>query len=120
MSAVRVVPIVGAATTGPCAKKRVACTIVAADGQRYVGTNDCVTPQSVCPRLPGEGYEKCASVCRQPGHAEVMALEAAGEAAHGSLAWIEGIGHVCCDCEAALDDAGVLAWALGAPPVARF
>lgn len=120
MSAVRVVPIAGAATTGPCAKKRVACTIVAADGQRYVGTNDCVTPQAACPRLPGDGYEKCVSVCHQPGHAEVMALAAAGPAARGALAWIEGIGHVCDDCRVAMDAAGVMSWTLSAPPVARF
>ncbi len=59
--------------TGPCAKMTVRCTLVTPAGEHIVGTNHCENPQPVCPRAPGEGYEKCTSVCRQVGHAEVVA-----------------------------------------------
>jgi hypothetical protein len=43
-----------------CAKKRVTCQIVTADGQHaFYGTNDCATPVEVCPRGLWDGYEKC-------------------------------------------------------------
>ena len=62
---------------GPCAKRRVSCTIIDRGGRVFTGENDCANPQAVCPRAPGEGYEKCRSICQQAGHAEIMALEAA-------------------------------------------
>ncbi len=36
--------------TGSCAKQVVRATIVTPDGQRFVGENDCRTPQQECPR----------------------------------------------------------------------
>lgn len=56
-----------------CAKTIVIATLHA--GKRsFLGVNYCHTPQQVCPRLPGEGYEKCHTVCNQVAHAEVDAI----------------------------------------------
>ena len=99
---------------GPCAKKRVKATLVCLSGSRFIGTNDCFAPQKVCPRTPSEGYAKCASVCRQPGHAELMAIRAAGDAARGGTMYIEGIGHVCDDCQRAMRELDIK-WQLGMP-----
>lgn len=101
---------------GPCAKKRVVFTLVTRDGDRFVGTNDCLTPVAVCPREPGEGYDLCVICCSQPGHAEVVALELAGDRARGAVGFLEGIDHVCDHCQAALDPAGVMAVVYGAAP----
>ena len=93
---------------GPCAKKEVGCVIVAPDGQRFAGANLCFNPQDVCPREPGEGYEKCRSICQQDGHAEMDALRRAGSAAKGATAWVYGHTHACRDCQEALYGAGVI------------
>jgi deoxycytidylate deaminase len=92
---------------GPCAKRAVECVITATDGQTFVGRNDCENPQPVCPRLPGEGYEKCKSICNQAGHAEREAVKAAGEHARGGSALLTGHYWMCEPCGAALRDAGV-------------
>lgn len=92
---------------GPCAKQRVTCTLYAADGQQFIGENLCQTPQRFCPRLPGEGYEKCKTVCNQLGHAEVLAVQAAGEHAKGAMAILTGHDHACADCQRTLFAAGV-------------
>ena len=83
-----------------CAKKIVKATLLLKDGSLFYGTNDCRTPQTVCPRLPGEGYSKCGTVCHQPFHAEIDALQQAIMKGHD----VEG-GHmivfydkVCADC----------------------
>lgn len=62
-----------------CAKRSVVAMII--DGDRIVatGSNRCGNPQPVCPRKPGEGYEKCHSICLQQGHAETMAIWNAAE-----------------------------------------
>lgn len=93
---------------GPCAKRQVVCVIVGSLGREYRGENNCENPQSVCPRLPGEGYEKCKSVCRQSGHAEIEALRAAGAAADGGTAHIYGHYWICELCGDALRKAGIL------------
>jgi deoxycytidylate deaminase len=62
---------------GPCAKRRTIALVVLKDGSSYVGENSCLTAQEVCPRAPGEGYEKCRTVCHQFHHAEEAALIAA-------------------------------------------
>lgn len=91
---------------GPCAKQRVYCTITI-NGRKYEGENDCANPQSVCPREPGEGYEKCKSICQQSGHAEIQALKAAGEFATGSIVVIKGHHYICNDCGIAMKNAGI-------------
>lgn len=93
-----------------CAKTVVTCEIVTPAGIIFTGENACGNAQSVCPRGPGEGYEKCKSICQQEGHAEEMALkqaEAAGVDLRGSRVWISGIGHYCKDCQLKLFAAGV-------------
>lgn len=98
-----------------CAKVFVKCTIVSTSGECFVGTNDCQCPQVSCPRLPGEGYDKCITVCQQKGHAEVMALIAAGGFARGATAYVEHK-RVCDDCMLRLRAAGVVKIVLGNPP----
>ena len=93
---------------GPCAKQTVGCLIEAPDGQFFAGANVCANPQLMCPRAPGEGYEKCQSICHQIGHAEEVALSYAGENARGATAWVYGHTHACRSCQEALYGAGVL------------
>lgn len=101
---------------GPCAKARVFCTLVLADGARIVGENACDNPQAVCPRDPGEGYEKCLTICRQRGHAEAQAVEMAGPAAAGARAYLVGHTYACRECQERLFGAGVLSFTVGPPP----
>lgn len=108
--------------TGPCAKKRVICTIVAPNGQtRVTAENECLNPQPVCPREPGEGYEKCKSICQQFGHAEAVAVHLAEIMgfAKGGHAYVEGHTYACRDCQERLFGAGVAALTIGAPPKRR-
>ena len=95
---------------GPCAKKRVFCTLVSKDGEEFFGENSCDNPQESCPRVGSlyarDDFTLCKSVCRQSGHAEVMALRLAGEKAKGAIAIVEHH-RVCDDCERRLKAAGV-------------
>lgn len=91
---------------GPCAKVTVRCRIVSKLGE-WVAENWCRSPQPVCPREPGEGYEKCKTVCRQIGHAETMAALIAGENARGGTAYIKGHSRVCETCMEALARVGI-------------
>lgn len=90
-----------------CAKRKVVAILFANNGHTYRGTNDCATPQEVCPRLPGEGYEKCISICHQRGHAETEALRQAGENARGSLVIVYNHDYCCDGCTIAMKAAGV-------------
>ncbi len=94
---------------GPCAKATVRCRLL--DDEGYVvatGYNYCRNPQPVCPRLPGEDYTKCKTVCDQIGHAEVVALAAAGLRAGSSLrAEVTGHTYACSPCTDALNAAGI-------------
>ena len=90
-----------------CAKKNVICYLFSEDGRVFEGTNACRNPQTTCPREPGEGYEKCTTICDQVGHAEMVALDAAGDAANGSTALLVGHHHYCRACQEALFAAGV-------------
>lgn len=96
--------------SGPCAKQRVVCWIHGADQYTACGENLCENPQPVCPREPGEGYEKCQTVCRQVGHAEVQALENArriGMNLRGAVAVVQGHTYACQGCQEELYEAGV-------------
>lgn len=99
------------APLGPCAKVTVECWIVSADSlMTFYGTNSVRNPQQWCPRV-GARYQRndyalCRDVCRQPGHAEIMALRLAGEWARGGTAYVSHH-RVCPDCERALRAAGV-------------
>lgn len=104
---------------GPCAKQRVTCTLVHPDGRRWVGENACANAQPTCPRAgmaTGQGYELCASVCQQLGHAEVVALGRAGRDARSCTAYVEGHTYACDPCRRALYVAGVHDVVIGAPP----
>jgi hypothetical protein len=101
---------------GPCAKTTVRCTIIAPDGRRWVGANWCLRPQAECPRAPGDGYEKCTSVCGQIGHAEQVAARLAGPDAAGGTAYLEGHTYACAKCKAALAAIGVTDIRIEAPP----
>lgn len=95
-----------------CAKQIVTATVVSLSGEHFVGTNECLNPQPVCPRkdMPtGEGYHLCQQVCRQTAHAEVNALKAAGEAAQGGTLILNGHTYVCSACEDAAWAAGIVA-----------
>ena len=92
---------------GPCAKVRVRCVIRNETYGDFEGENDCANPQTTCPRAPGEGYEKCQSICRQAAHAEIEALKAAGNFAKGATAYLFGHYHACEPCARALRDAGI-------------
>jgi deoxycytidylate deaminase len=93
---------------GPCAKRRVTCAIITSQGRKFVGENDCANPQERCPREPGEGYEKCKSICQQAGHAEVEAVRAAQAAGNanlqGGVAILTGHYWICEPCGSALAD----------------
>ena len=101
---------------GKCAKQTVQCTLVTPDGQRFVGRNWCLNPQEKCPRLPGEGYEKCKLICHQVGHAEETAVIQAGDKAKGATAYIEGHTYACDNCQSVLLKAGVVAIHIAPPP----
>lgn len=89
-----------------CAKKKVLCFLVSEDLEMFIGENTCLNPQPVCPRELGEGYEKCKTICQQTAHAEVNAIAQAGDKARGSKAFVLHK-RVCCDCQVALEKAGV-------------
>lgn len=99
---------------GPCAKRRVQCLIYPVGMAGIYGENDCANPQAVCPREPGEGYEKCKTICQQAGHAEIVALRKAeewtanaGANLVGATAYVRGHYWICEPCGAALKAAGI-------------
>jgi len=95
---------------GPCAKRRVTCQIVygGSPEEFVMGENDCANPQAACPRLPGEGYEKCQTICQQGDHAEIKALrQLEGHDLSHAMAIIVGHYYICEPCGAALRDAGI-------------
>lgn len=101
---------------GPCAKARVTCIIANEEsGEMFFGENDCANPQKVCPRAPNEDYLKCVVICKQFGHAEIMALQAAGDKAKGATAHIQGIDYVCKSCQKSLFAAGVSSITIARP-----
>ena len=111
-----------AAPPGPCAKQVVTATLITPAGHRYVGTNACDAPQAACPRdaagwARGAGYHLCREVCRQPGHAEVMAIDQAGDAAAagGGTIYLEGHTAPCAGCQAVVDRLGISV-VVGPPP----
>lgn len=95
---------------GPCAKLEVFCKLYLSNGRSVTGTNNCRNPQEVCPRQPGEGYEKCKTICDQVGHAEQVAADAAehlGYSLVGAEAVVFGHSYACRECQERLFGAGV-------------
>lgn len=101
---------------GRCAKATTRCTIVSPDGEHFVGENWCWNPQETCPREPNEGYEKCTHICRQEGHAEIVAVVLAGDKAKGSRAYLEGHTYACMNCQHVMFAAGIKSFSVGRPP----
>jgi deoxycytidylate deaminase len=102
-----------------CAKQQVRATIIMPDGRRFVGTNAADNPQASCPRgdMPSNvGYELCRDVCQQPGHAEEMAIQAAGGSCPGARLYLEGHGTVCPRCLEACYNAGIRTIFIEPPP----
>lgn len=95
---------------GPCAKRRVVATLVLPDGRTFTAENLCANAQATCPRLPGEGYEKCDSVCQLMGHAEMRALDTADDFedvdTQGARMYV-GHHYACSTCETILRNAGI-------------
>lgn len=105
---------------GKCLKAQVRATLVALDGRWFIGTNGVTVPQEACPRAGSPSftwYEACTEICRQESHAEVSAINLAGEAARGATIYLEGHFAPCPDCQAAADAAGIAEIIVGAPPV---
>lgn len=98
---------------GPCAKRVVTCRIEyvhpSGDVSSVEATNWCANPQPVCPRVPGEDYTKCRTICQQGGHAEMIAIALAKKhgIARGAHARITGHYWMCEACGRELRDAGV-------------
>ena len=96
-----------------CAKARVTATLATPDGWLVEGANDCAAPQAVCPRVGAayarDDYSLCATVCRQAGHAEMVALAQADAAGLYVRGGVMRVGHwrVCPDCAAAMVARGV-------------
>lgn len=94
-----------------CAKRTVVCVLFDRHERLVaIGDNGCLLSQERCPRLPGEGYDKCESVCLQDGHAEIQALRAARGRGHdltGGTAYILNHYRICDHCRKALTAAGI-------------
>ena len=89
-----------------CAKVKVHAILQGASGRYYMGSNRCENPQAKCPREPGDDYTKCKTICQQPAHAEIDALQKAGDDAKGGTLWIDYY-YICPDCKVAVEAADV-------------
>ena len=92
-----------------CAKVFVVAVLELPDGTAWHGTNNVINPQIECPREPGEGYEKCKTICQQPFHAEVDAITSAAAHGHQVQGGTMKVYHkrVCEQCQDAMQRFGV-------------
>jgi len=94
-----------------CAKRVVTAILIPKDTaewpHHFIGQNYCNNAQDVCPREEGEGYLKCKTICEQESHAEIDALQKAGNKAKGSTIVVVGHDHCCKNCLDAMQVAGV-------------
>ncbi len=95
-----------------CAKQTVTATVKCEDGSEYTSTNWCRKPQEKCPRdergyKTGEGYHLCDEVCQQTNHAEVNAINLAGERCKGAVIYLSGHTYACDSCKDKADKAGI-------------
>jgi len=91
---------------GNCAE-RIVCAMIISKNKKYIAYNTCKNPVSICPRMFGEGYEKCKSICKQDNHAEINAINLAGKDAYGSIMIIYGHDYACQNCIDACKKAGI-------------
>jgi hypothetical protein len=99
-----------------CVKQTVTATITN-NGNKWVGSNVCLTPQDVCPReelnLPtGVGYELCSSVCNQKDHAEVNVLTKAKDGAWGGHLSLQGHTYCCDNCLSSMQTFGIKTYSI--------
>ena len=97
---------------GRCAKQVVKARLVAKNGGVFYGENSCLNPQEICPRdemgfKSGNGYYLCNNICKQTNHAEVNAIKLAGEHSVGSIIYLSGHEHSCCNCSEYAKEKGV-------------
>lgn len=92
-----------------CKKHITTCLIITKDGLEFYGENHCLVEQLSCPRLDGEGYEKCKTVCFQIGHAEEVAVMFALKAKANLVGATAIIGHerICDNCKNLLTYHGI-------------
>ena len=95
----------------PCFKREVCAVIMDRNGKIAVGENRIYNDDvDICPRLKGENYEKCTSVCKQKGHAEIMAIKDAKDKElelEGSILYLMGHYRICDNCESACKEVGI-------------
>ncbi|OQB40865.1 MAG: hypothetical protein BWY04_01184 [candidate division CPR1 bacterium ADurb.Bin160] len=91
-----------------CAKRHVIAVVIGSNGKPYFGHNMCLNPQKECPRINGEGYDKCKSICNQPHHAEPMAILQAGEYAKGGIIMVINQDRICDNCQKIIKEAGII------------
>ena len=86
----------------PCFKREVCAVIVDKNGKIASGTNEIRNSEvTECPRLKGENYVKCKELCRQEGHAEIVAITNAilkGLELNNSNLYLMGHHRICVDC----------------------
>lgn len=95
-----------------CIKQTVTAKIIAIDGSEFIGTNWCQNPQDKCPRdtqgyETGQGYHLCNEICGQSSHAEVDAINKAGEKAKGAKLYLSGHTYACEPCKSSCLSAGI-------------
>lgn len=94
-------------------KKQTTYAVIYKDGFVVgTGTNEIYADVEECPRdlqgcVSGEGYHLCTEVCKQKGHAEVMACKAAGKAALGGTLYLMGHTYCCDNCIEVMADHGI-------------
>jgi len=96
-----------------CAKQLVLACIITPLGENFWGTNWCEHPQKKCPRgsMPsGQGYDLCRDICGQRTHAEIDALQQAGDEAQGGMMLVFGHTYCCDSCVKAMKAAGLIGW----------
>lgn len=95
-----------------CQKRPVSAVVTLKDGEVLMGGNFGLRAVAVCPRVTGEGYAKCFSVCGQLNHAEAMVLRMlrAGGYTYEHVRYVDVYGHSqpCESCKLALRAAGLL------------
>ena len=92
---------------GLCRKRPVGAVLVTPVGEVFIGGYRITQPQPVCPRKEqgfkdGKGWHLCKEVCGQVAHAEIDALNQAGDKARGGKLYLVGHWTACDDCARAL------------------
>ena len=92
----------------PCFKREVCAVLITNKGEISVGQNIIYNKDvEDCPRVKGEGYDKCITVCQQKGHAETEAIRHARLKGHNiekANLYLMGHYRICDNCQAACDE----------------